>query len=56
MGFVVLPGGFKIFDELCEMLTWGQIGSHEKPIVLFNHDGYFHHLSRTCGRGRVIAG
>jgi len=46
MGFVALPGAFGTLDELCKMLAWGQIGSHEKPIVLFNHDGYFHHLLR----------
>ncbi len=45
-GFVALPGGFGTLDELCEMLTWAQIGSHEKPIVLFNYDGYFDHLLR----------
>ena len=28
------------------MLTWAQLGSHEKPIILFNYDGYFDHLLR----------
>jgi len=39
--FVALPGGFGTFDELCEMLTWDQLGIHEKPVVLVNLDGFF---------------
>lgn len=39
--FVALPGGFGTFDELCEMLTWDQLGIHEKPVVLVNVDGFF---------------
>ena len=32
--FVALPGGYGTFDELCEMLTWNQLGIHEKPVVI----------------------
>lgn len=39
--FVALPGGYGTFDELCEMLTWNQLGIHAKPVVLVNVDGYF---------------
>jgi uncharacterized protein (TIGR00730 family) len=39
--FVALPGGFGTFDELCEMLTWDQLGIHEKPVVLVDLEGYF---------------
>ena len=39
--FVALPGGYGTFDELCEMLTWDQLGIHDKPAVLVNIDGYF---------------
>ncbi len=39
--FVVLPGGYGTFDEYCEMLTWSQLGIHDKPIVLVNVAGYF---------------
>lgn len=45
-GFIAMPGGYGTLDELCEMLTWAQIGSHQKPIVLLNSDGYFNHLIR----------
>jgi uncharacterized protein (TIGR00730 family) len=39
--FVALPGGYGTFDELCEMLTWDQLGIQAKPVVLVNVDGYF---------------
>lgn len=39
--FVALPGGYGTFDELCEMLTWDQLGIHEKPVVLVNVEGFF---------------
>ena len=39
--FVALPGGYGTLDELCEMLTWDQLGIHAKPVVLVNVDGFF---------------
>ena len=39
--FIALPGGFGTFDELCEMMTWDQLGIHAKPIALINVEGYF---------------
>jgi uncharacterized protein (TIGR00730 family) len=40
-GFIALPGGYGTFDELFEIVTWAQLGIHQKPIGLLNVDGYF---------------
>lgn len=41
---VVLPGGAGTLDEFYEVLTWRQIGLHEKPIVLLDTEGYWQPL------------
>jgi uncharacterized protein (TIGR00730 family) len=40
-GFVALPGGYGTLEEICEMITWAQLGIHRKPCGLVNADGYF---------------
>jgi len=39
--FIALPGGYGTFDELCEVLTWAQLGLHQKPCGVLNVHGYF---------------
>jgi uncharacterized protein (TIGR00730 family) len=39
--FVALPGGFGTLDELCEILTWTQLGIQRKPCGLLNVLGFF---------------
>ncbi|TFY74406.1 hypothetical protein EWM64_g9606, partial [Hericium alpestre] len=43
-GFVGLPGGFGTFEEILEVITWTQIGIHDKPVVLLNVLGFYEPL------------
>ncbi len=49
--FVVLPGGFGTLDEFFEILTWRQLGIHNKPIVVINAKGYFDGLLQFVDQG-----
>ena len=40
-GFMALPGGMGTFDEFCEILTWAQLGIHQKPCGILNVENYF---------------
>jgi uncharacterized protein (TIGR00730 family) len=40
-GFIALPGGYGTLEELCEMVTWAQLGIHDKPCGLLDVEGYF---------------
>lgn len=39
--FVILPGGLGTLDEFFELLTWRQLGLHDKPVVVVNVNGYW---------------
>jgi uncharacterized protein (TIGR00730 family) len=40
-GFLTLPGGIGTYEEFFEILTWGALGLHRKPVGLLNVEGYF---------------
>jgi uncharacterized protein (TIGR00730 family) len=40
-GFIALPGGWGTLEEIFEILTWAQLGFHDKPCGLLNVDGYY---------------
>lgn len=39
--FIAMPGGYGTFEELLEIITWAQLGLHQKPVILANVDGYY---------------
>jgi uncharacterized protein (TIGR00730 family) len=39
--FLGLPGGIGTLEEILEILTWAQLGYHQKPCGLFNSSGYY---------------
>lgn len=49
--FVILPGGLGTLDETLEILTWKQLGLHEKPVILANIGGYWDGLLGLIGNG-----
>lgn len=43
-GFIALPGGIGTLEELFEVWTWAQLGSHIKPCALLNVFGFYDRL------------
>lgn len=43
-GIIALPGGFGTLEELFEILTWAQLGLHQKPIAILNIEGFYDDL------------
>jgi uncharacterized protein (TIGR00730 family) len=42
--FIVLPGGLGTLEEFFEVVTWRQLGMHDKPIIVLNAEGYWDNL------------
>ncbi|XP_042481215.1 cytokinin riboside 5'-monophosphate phosphoribohydrolase LOG8-like [Macadamia integrifolia] len=49
--FIALPGGYGTMEELLEMITWSQLGIHNKPVGLLNVDGYYNSLLALFDNG-----
>jgi uncharacterized protein (TIGR00730 family) len=49
--FLALPGGIGTFEEFFEILSWGALGIHQKPIGILNVDGYFDPLIALLEHG-----
>ena len=49
-GFITLPGGYGTFEELFEIMTWAQLGLHQKPIGLLNINGFYDDLIKMLDR------
>jgi uncharacterized protein (TIGR00730 family) len=45
-GFIAMPGGIGTMEEFFEVLSWAQLGLHDKPCGLLNIGGYYDHLIR----------
>lgn len=43
--FLALPGGLGTLEETFEVITWSQLGLHDKACGLLNVGGYFDHLA-----------
>jgi len=48
--FIALPGGYGTLEEFCEILTWAQLGLHQKPQGLLNVEGYYDPLLQLFDR------
>jgi len=44
--FIALPGGMGTLEEICEVVTWAQLGLHKKPCGLLDVAGYYSLLAR----------
>jgi uncharacterized protein (TIGR00730 family) len=58
--FVALPGGIGTVEEIVEIMTWGQLGHHRKPIVFVNIRGFWNPmltmLDHMRGEGFIHTG
>lgn len=55
--FITTPGGIGTYEEFFEIITLKQLGQSQKPLVLFNIDGYFEPLRamlENCVKGNFM--
>jgi len=58
-GFIALSGGYGTMEELMEMVTWNQLGIHDRGVVVFNVDGFYNGLVawiRNAVEGGFVSG
>jgi uncharacterized protein (TIGR00730 family) len=46
--FITLPGGFGTYEEFFEMITWTQLGVHQKACGILNLNGFYDALLAMC--------
>jgi len=55
--FMIMPGGFGTLDEAFEIMTWKQVGLHQKLIIFMDIDGYWRplidHMSHMVSQGFI---
>ena len=51
--FVIVPGGIGTYDEFFQVLTLKQLKRHNKPIVIYNINGYYDEIPSFIGSGIV---
>ncbi|MBD5632429.1 MAG: TIGR00730 family Rossman fold protein [Clostridia bacterium] len=44
--FIITPGGIGTFEEFFEVLTLKQLGRHNKPMIIYNIEGYYDDLEK----------
>ncbi|CZR60171.1 related to Rossmann fold nucleotide-binding protein [Phialocephala subalpina] len=54
-GFIALSGGYGTLEELMEVVTWNQLGIHNRGVVVYNVEGYWDGLINWV-KGSVTAG
>lgn len=42
--FIALPGGLGTFEEILEVATWAQLNRHQKTMIVYNINNFYHHL------------
>lgn len=47
-GVITLPGGWGTMEEMFEMITWGMLWLHRKPVGILNVNGYYDALIALC--------